>query len=108
MTQTQTHGGRHQYAGVPIDQRPVLLEARNLSVRYLTEKGAVPACDNVDLTLHRGEILGVAGESACGKSTLLSALTRLQKVPAVTSAGSVLYHPDEGAEPIDLVTLSGA
>lgn len=81
-----------------------LLEARGLSVRYLTEAGAVPACESVDLVVHRGEVIGIAGESACGKSTLLTALTRLQRVPAVTSAGSILFHGEKGGV-VDLARL---
>jgi peptide/nickel transport system ATP-binding protein len=106
VTQIETEPTRHPFADTPVNERPVLLETKNLSVRYLTERGAVPACEDVNLTLHRGEILGVAGESACGKSTLLTAITRLQRVPAVTSNGSVLYHPAGGGAPIDLVPLS--
>ncbi|MCL2541796.1 MAG: ABC transporter ATP-binding protein [Nocardioidaceae bacterium] len=84
----------------------VLLEARALSVDYVSERGPwVPACADVDLTVHAGEIVGIAGESASGKSTLLTALTRLQRPPAVTSGGSVTYRP-RGGDPVDLVSMS--
>lgn len=83
---------------------PLLLEARGLDVTYVTEAGEVPACREIDLELRRGEILGIAGESASGKSTLLSALSRLQRPPAVTSAGTVRYHPADGP-PVDLTAL---
>ena len=83
---------------------PLLLEARGLEVTYVTEAGEVPACADVDLELRRGEILGVAGESASGKSTLLNALSRLQRPPAVTSAGQVLFHRADG-EVVDLTAL---
>ncbi|MCI9889888.1 ABC transporter ATP-binding protein [Micrococcales bacterium 31B] len=91
--------------GIPLDQRPILLEAKNVSVDYITETGNVPACRDVSLTLRRGEILGVAGESASGKSTLLAALARLQRPPAVTSNGEVLFTPTDG-ETVDLARLS--
>ena len=70
----------------------VLLEVKGLCVDYVTESGNIRACDNVNFLLRRGEILGVAGESACGKSTLLNALGRLQRMPAATSAGQILFH----------------
>ncbi|MFC7620879.1 ABC transporter ATP-binding protein [Microlunatus sp. GCM10028923] len=82
-----------------------LLELRGLSVAYLTERGRVPACSDIDLTVNRGEIIGVAGESASGKSTLLTAITRLQRIPAVTVGGQVLYHGARAADPVDLVEL---
>jgi len=85
-------------------QGDMILEARGLDVDYLTTNGTVRACSAVDLTVHRGEIVGVAGESASGKSTLLTALTRLQRPPAVTSGGSVVYRTDDGRE-IDLTEL---
>ena len=83
----------------------VLLEIRDLDVLYLgTEDSAnVKACSDIDLTVRRGEILGIAGESASGKSTLLNAMTRLQRAPAVTSRGSVISHEAPGEAGIDLV-----
>ncbi len=88
-----------------LEASPVLLEARGLDVTYVTEGGEIPACKDIDITLHRGEILGVAGESASGKSTLLNALSRLQRPPAVTSAGSVILHTRTG-ETVDLTALN--
>lgn len=87
-----------------LEGSPLLLEAIGLDVTYVTEEGEVPACRDIDLQLRRGEILGVAGESASGKSTLLNALSRLQRPPATTSAGTVRFHPLEG-EPVDLTEL---
>ena len=87
-----------------LEKSPLLLEAKDLDVTYVVEEGEVPACRDIDLQLRRGEILGIAGESASGKSTLLNALSRLQRPPAVTSAGSVVFHPLDG-EPVDLTAL---
>ncbi|ATG51488.1 dipeptide/oligopeptide/nickel ABC transporter ATP-binding protein [Brachybacterium vulturis] len=88
-----------------LEGSPLLLEAEGLDVTYVVEEGEVPACRDIDIQLRRGEILGIAGESASGKSTLLNALSRLQRPPAVTSAGSVRFHPD-GGDPVDLTALS--
>lgn len=85
----------------------VLLEVKGLCVDYVTESGNIRACDNANFLLRRGEILGVAGESACGKSTLLNALGRLQRMPAATSAGQILFH-DRNGSVTDLATLSEA
>lgn len=89
--------------GTPRLRRP-LLDVEQMSVDYLTARGPVRACSQIDLTLHEREILGVAGESGSGKSTLITALTRLQRPPAVTSEGSIVYHPAAG-DPVDLVGM---
>jgi peptide/nickel transport system ATP-binding protein len=54
-----------------------VLFVRDLSVTYRTSGGEVPAVRGVDLRIDRGEVLGLAGESGCGKSTIAAALLRL-------------------------------
>jgi peptide/nickel transport system ATP-binding protein len=54
-----------------------LLTVENLSVRYTMPEGEVSAVDGVSFELARGEVLGVAGESGCGKTTLALSLLRL-------------------------------
>lgn len=88
-----------------LDSSPTLLDVRGLSVDYVTEAGNIRACESVDITLKRGEILGIAGESASGKSTLLNALGRLQRMPAATADGEIWFHPTDGSAPVDLAQL---
>jgi peptide/nickel transport system ATP-binding protein len=84
-----------------------VLEIKGLNVDYGLGDEAVQAVREVDLTLHRGEVLGLAGESGSGKSTLAYGITRLLPPPGVISGGSVRYHPADG-EPIDIMALSPA
>lgn len=56
---------------------PPLLEVKNLSVHFKIKKGWVYAVDRVSFTLERGEILGLVGESGCGKTTTGYAITQL-------------------------------
>lgn len=58
-----------------------LLEVRGLSTVYDTPEGQIRAVDGVDVTVGRGEILGVVGESGSGKTTLVMSLMRLIKPP---------------------------
>jgi peptide/nickel transport system ATP-binding protein len=82
-----------------------VLEIRGLCVDYGVGEQAVRAVRDVNLTLRRGEVLGLAGESGSGKSTLAYGLTRLLPPPGVVSAGEVVYSPPDG-EPVDVLTLS--
>lgn len=57
-----------------------ILEGKGLTQRYKTDTDRVlTACRAVDITLRRGETLGIVGESGCGKSTLLRILTQLER-----------------------------
>ncbi|MBK8230824.1 MAG: ABC transporter ATP-binding protein [Candidatus Eisenbacteria bacterium] len=69
-----------------------LLEVRNLRVEYATASGLVRAIDDVSLTLHPGEILGIAGESGSGKSTLAQAILRVLPPPAIITGGAVEFE----------------
>ncbi len=91
-------------SGTIIAQRPVL-EIKNLNVDYGFGPGAVRAVNDVTLTLHRGEVLGLAGESGSGKSTLAYGLTRLLPPPGIVRGGEVIYHPSDG-EAYDVLSLS--
>lgn len=53
------------------------LEVENLTTRYQTSKGQVHALDDVNFSLEKGESIGIAGESACGKSTLGLSMIRM-------------------------------
>jgi peptide/nickel transport system ATP-binding protein len=86
-----------------VNRDPVLTITR-LSVDYLVEP-VVHAVKDVSLTLHRGEVLGLAGESGCGKSTLAYGIVRLLKPPASIVSGEVVFHPRDGAD-VDLRHLS--
>lgn len=57
-----------------------LLEIKNLSVEYYKDEMIIPAVRGVNLSLKQGEVLGLAGESGCGKSTVALATMRL--IPA--------------------------
>jgi peptide/nickel transport system ATP-binding protein len=70
-----------------------VLEIRGLSVDYGHGGQAVHAVIDADLTLRRGQVLGLAGESGSGKSTLAYGATRLLRQPGIITAGSVLFRP---------------
>jgi peptide/nickel transport system ATP-binding protein len=57
----------------------VLLKVENLKTQFMTERGLVKAVDGVSYDIHEGEIIGLVGESGCGKS--VSQLSLLQLIP---------------------------
>jgi len=88
---------------VPPTPPPVVLTVQNLTVVYEVER-PVTAVKNVSLELARGEILGLAGESGCGKTTLAYAINRLHKPPASIASGEITFH-DKADGDLNLLTL---
>jgi peptide/nickel transport system ATP-binding protein len=88
------------------------LEITGLCVDYGVGEGAVHAVNNVDLTVRRGEVIGIAGESGSGKSTLAYAITRLLRDPGVIVDGEAIFYsyPEGGGAPVavDLLAVDKA
>ncbi len=75
----------------PPEPRPVL-EVRDLRVHYATPLGDVIAVNGVSFDVQRGEILGLVGESGCGKSTVAMSILRLVQPPGRIVSGQVLLN----------------
>ena len=70
-----------------------ILEVSNLSVSFHLLEGVIPAVAGVDLVLNRGEVLGVVGESGCGKSVTARAVMRIIPTPPGSiDSGRVLFE----------------
>jgi oligopeptide/dipeptide ABC transporter ATP-binding protein len=73
-----------------------LLEIRGLSVQFLTYHGTVRALEAVNLTLRRAEILGLVGETGCGKSVMARSILRLiPQPPGKISNGEILFKGED-------------
>lgn len=78
-----------------VDNNNLLVQIRDLVVRYETRLGWVSAVDGVTFDIYRGEILGLVGESGCGKSTLGKALMRMIQPPGEISAGEIIFDGED-------------
>jgi peptide/nickel transport system ATP-binding protein len=79
---------------------PEILTVRNIRTQYYTASGIVQAVDDCSIVLNKGETLGIAGESGCGKTTFALSLLRLIQPPHKVVNGSVMYKG------VDLLSLS--
>ena len=95
-----------------MDTSDAILDVQDLKVRFPVfggviprKKGEVRAVDGVSFTLHRGETIGLVGESGCGKTTVGRAIVNILRAMnyRVEIEGKVLYH--RGAEVVDLAAL---
>jgi peptide/nickel transport system ATP-binding protein len=68
-----------------------LLEIRDLQVAYLTTRGPVKAVDGVSFAIQPGEVVGLAGESGSGKSTIAHAILRILHPPALITGGHAIF-----------------
>lgn len=74
-----------------LEQAP-LLEIKGLKTYFFTDDGVVKAVDGVDLHLHAGEVLGLVGESGCGKSVTSFSVMRLVDPPGKIVAGEIHFE----------------
>jgi len=76
-------------------RRAGLLEIRRLVVEYGAGERPARAVDGVDLAIGEGEIVGLAGESGCGKTTVANAVMQLLRPPARIVGGSILFEGED-------------
>jgi oligopeptide/dipeptide ABC transporter ATP-binding protein len=69
-----------------------ILEVRGLKTYFHTEDGIVKAVDGVDLNVKRGEVLGLVGESGCGKSVTSLSIMRLVGIPGEIEEGEIWFE----------------
>ncbi len=72
-----------------------ILEINDLKTYFFTRDGVVKAVDGVDLTVGKGEILGLVGESGCGKSVTAMSVLRLIQNPGEIVGGSIRFHGED-------------
>ncbi len=74
------------------NKAPVVLDVQNLSVQFVNGNSVAQAVENVSFQLREGEMMGLVGESGCGKTTLIMAINRLLPAAGQISNGYVLFQ----------------
>ena len=84
-----------------------LLSVRDLRVTFDLDEGRVRAVDGMSFDVAPGEVLGIVGESGCGKSVTMRAVLRLIDRPGRMAGGSLVFRrrTPNGEQPVDLATL---
>lgn len=72
-----------------------LLSVQNLVTTFPTKMGDVNAVNNLSYDIYKGEILGIVGESGCGKSVTSYSIMGLLQKPGHISKGQILFHNDD-------------
>jgi peptide/nickel transport system ATP-binding protein len=68
-----------------------LLEVRNLKVYYDIRRGSVKAVDNVSFQVEKGKMMGLAGESGCGKTTVALSILKILPPGGKIIGGEILF-----------------
>jgi len=79
-----------------------LVRIRGLTVEFRVRRGILRAIDNVDLDIYKGEILGLAGESGCGKSVLAHAILKQVDINGYIKSGKIIWEDGR-----DILSLEG-
>ncbi len=85
-----------------------ILEVRDLHTYFFTESGQIRALSGVDFTLRRGEVLGIVGESGCGKSVTAQCIMNMVPNPGKIVGGDITYYRNTTgrAEAINITKLN--
>ena len=83
-----------------------LLSVRDLRVSFTMDEGLVRAVDGTSFDVLPGQVLGVVGESGCGKSVTMRAILQLVDKPGRITSGTINFRRRDSAGMIDLATLA--
>src|ERR1051326_5961904 len=82
-----------------------LLSVRDLRVSFALDEGVVRAVDGTSFDVMPGQVLGVVGESGCGKSVTMKAILQLVERPGRITWGEIHFRRRDGGRAVDLARL---
>ncbi len=87
--------------------QPPLLSVKNLKTYFSLDEGDVKAVDGVDFDVSPGQVVGIVGESGCGKSVTIKSVLRIIEKPGKIIDGKILFRRKQTDELVDLAQLDG-
>jgi oligopeptide/dipeptide ABC transporter ATP-binding protein len=81
-----------------LEKRDELLKINNLKTYFYTDKGIVPAVDGISLSVKKGQIIGIVGESGCGKSITSLSILKLVSNPGKIVDGEIIFEGENLAK----------
>jgi peptide/nickel transport system ATP-binding protein len=85
----------------------IILQVKDLHTHFFTESGVTRALSGVDFTLRRGEVLGIVGESGCGKSVTAQCIMNMVPSRGRIMGGEITYYRGSGAgSPAEAITIT--
>ena len=87
-----------------------LLDIQGLTTHFFTRAGVIKAIDNLSLRLQKGRVLGLVGESGCGKTVTALSILNLVPYPGKIVSGKVLFEGRDllALSPQEIRTIRGA
>ena len=76
----------------------IILQVKDLHTHFFTESGVVRALSGVDFTVERGKVLGIVGESGCGKSVTAQCIMNMVPNPGKIMGGEIIYYRRNGMD----------
>jgi oligopeptide/dipeptide ABC transporter ATP-binding protein len=87
-----------QMMGKTLEGNNVILDVRDLVTYFYTEEGIVRALEGVSFKIYRGEVLGLVGETGCGKSVTALSILQLIRPPGTIKSGEILFEDENLVE----------
>lgn len=84
-----------QLQGPMAEERKTILDVQDLTTYFYTEEGVVKAVEGVSFKIYEGEVLGLVGETGCGKSVSALSILRLVRPPGEIKSGRVFYEGED-------------
>lgn len=89
----------------PETEEDIVLEVKDLHVNFYTQLGVVRALNGVSFKIQRGKVLGIVGESGCGKSQTSLAVMQLVPRPGKVETGEIQFYEYSSKPPVNLLNL---